>query len=73
LFQQFDSVEQFENDRGAFVIHAQIALEADEAADAEGELAGVDSLGAGVLGDDAERLELFDELYLDAAAAGEVL
>ena len=70
----WDGIEQIDDEGGAFEVEVEVALEADELADADGDFAGEDAAGcARVGGDDAELDELFDEGDVDAGPGGDVL
>jgi hypothetical protein len=73
LLEQVDAVEQFDDERRAFCVDAEVALEADEFADAEGDFASEEAFVAGLGVDDAELDEAVDEGDVDAAADGDVL
>ena len=45
-FEVVDAVEEVEDEGGAFVVEAEVALEADELADAEADFAGEGSAGS---------------------------
>jgi hypothetical protein len=74
VLEELDAVEELDDDGGAFEVDAEVALEAHELGDAEGDFAfegGLLFVGVGV--DDAEVDQVLDEVDFDAAADGDFM
>src|SRR5262245_28211597 len=73
MLEQLDAVEQLDNERGPFVVDAEVTLPAHELPDPQRDFASKTPLATGMGADDAELDEAIDEGHVDTATQGDVV